>query len=952
MRLPRTPLLGRLSGPDTPPVVLLEAPPGFGKSWLVRRAADTDVLRLRGQLGPLADGTVQLPSTIVIDDGHLLGTEDVERLVEWIEDAPSTSRLIVAGRILPDVLHEVAHLVDGLIIDASAMAIQTEEVVGELPDHSMTLAKRIVAAADGSVRVIATALDQFFRDPSTDPIAVASHMIRVATSTALQHLDAHEHAVIALLARAPGIDRPLLDKLGGDGFVDRAILAGVPLRRQMTGALDLASASTFRAAPIDADTARELAGELLDRGRIMEAVVLLLDAGQQEQAIAMVIELSESLTDTVEPRDMINLLARLGATTDREPSLLLLRASATEALGRVEEAAVDVDRAVELAMDAAPSLRRRVAIESARTRLIHGRRDEAARIAQATLAELGDGETRTYARAHELLAECSATFDSRDDLQNAAESYRVAATAWESCGEFARARACRRDLALGVLSQLGRFDEGLAQVGQLLSTPDLSDAERSWTVLVEGFVLYNANRLDSADARFTRVTDLGFVLDNTRLIVAAAWGRALTASRRADRAETLRWITTAENTVFVNGADDLLGVPFLCDAATMLGALGEFDEARTFLDRARARNPVFPGQVRSTAFMLDARQGLLGDVDEALAQTVPVAWWQVKLLAAFAAARTGDPALARRLADEASRELVALGFSDFAALGEGRTYLELQAALAQAPGAAAVAPTSEAAPATTSTPPPVTATRQLLVMGDTMSIREGGETTQVPPGNPQRLVGVIVANGGSVSIDQVSDALWPDEELDVSRSRLRNVLLRLKRAVGEVVVRSGAGLRLVAGLPCDLHEFQRQATDALAAARNDPDLAGRLATAALAIGDAPLFVDFEYDEWAVGARRAAEQQLIGLLDLLSVQAEDSGDYPAAQALAERALRLDRYTDSRYVRLAELLTLQDRVAAAVAVLDDAALVARDMGAASGVPKGRHDELIRRTVIANS
>ena len=93
-----------------------------------------------------------------------------------------------------------------------------------------------------------------------------------------------------------------------------------------------------------------------------------------------------------------------------------------------------------------------------------------------------------------------------------------------------------------------------------------------------------------------------------------------------------------------------------------------------------------------------------------------------------------------------------------------------------------------------------------------------------------------------------------------------------------------------------------------------------------------MFVDFEYDEWALSARRTAEQQLIGLFDLLSVQAEDAGDLPVAQALAERALRLDRYTDSRYVRLAELLTLQDRVAAAIAVLDDAAEVAREMGGA--------------------
>ena len=56
--------------------------------------------------------------------------------------------------------------------------------------------------------------------------------------------------------------------------------------------------------------------------------------------------------------------------------------------------------------------------------------------------------------------------------------------------------------------------------------------------------------------------------------------------------------------------------------------------------------------------------------------------------------------------------------------------------------------------------------------------------------------------------------------------------------------------------------------------------------------------------------------------------------------------------SRYVRLAELLTLQNRVAAAVAVLDDAAAVARDMGATSGVPNNRHDARIRRTVTTTS
>ena len=133
--------------------------------------------------------------------------------------------------------------------------------------------------------------------------------------------------------------------------------------------------------------------------------------------------------------------------------------------------------------------------------------------------------------------------------------------------------------------------------------------------------------------------------------------------------------------------------------------------------------------------------------------------------------------------------------------------------------------------------------------------------------------------------------------------------MRLRRAVGDVVVRSGSGVRLAPDVTCDLHDFERLAADALASARADPELAGRLANDAVAIADGTVFVDFEYEEWALSARRAAEQQLINLLDLLSVQAEDAGDLPLAQALAERALRLDRYADSRYVRLAELLTLQ-------------------------------------------
>ena len=79
--------------------------------------------------------------------------------------------------------------------------------------------------------------------------------------------------------------------------------------------------------------------------------------------------------------------------------------------------------------------------------------------------------------------------------------------------------------------------------------------------------------------------------------------------------------------------------------------------------------------------MLDARRGVLGDLDAALQPTPPKEWWRVSSSRAYAMAQQGDLDDARRLLAEAHRELVALGFADFEALGEGRIHRELLALL-------------------------------------------------------------------------------------------------------------------------------------------------------------------------------------------------------------------------------------------------------------------------------
>src|SRR5690606_2441221 len=117
-------------------------------------------------------------------------------------------------------------------------------------------------------------------------------------------------------------------------------------------------------------------------------------------------------------------------------------------------------------------------------------------------------------------------------------------------------------------------------------------------------------------------------------------------------------------------------------------------------------------------------------------------------------------------------------------------------------------------------------------------------------------------HGGMASFDQLSDAIWAGDDVEASRARLRNVLLRLRRGAGNIVVRAGSGVRLAPDVACDLFDFERLATDALTSTRTDPDLAGHLAAQAVKLAEGPVFGDFEYEDWAVMARRSVEQKLI------------------------------------------------------------------------------------------
>ena len=226
----------------------------------------------------------------------------------------------------------------------------------------------------------------------------------------------------------------------------------------------------------------------------------------------------------------------------------------------------------------------------------------------------------------------------------------------------------------------------------------------------------------------------------------------------------------------------------------------------------------------------------------------------------------------------------------------------------------------------------VAASTQVLVLGEFRVLGADGDRTP-PPGLGARLVKLVaLAPGASIGVDEAVEWLWPELDPERGRARLRNVLSRLRAASGELVIRSGDALRLVPDAQVDLHRFDELARAALtAAARNAPE-APALAKEALAACAGEVLPDSPYESWAAAPRERARRRLIDLLDLLAVHHRRSGRLDDAVRVVERAIAIDRYDEERYVLAAELRREQGRHGAAMAMLERARSMVRELGLA--------------------
>lgn len=130
---------------------------------------------------------------------------------------------------------------------------------------------------------------------------------------------------------------------------------------------------------------------------------------------------------------------------------------------------------------------------------------------------------------------------------------------------------------------------------------------------------------------------------------------------------------------------------------------------------------------------------------------------------------------------------------------------------------------------------------------------ETADGVAVPPAGAPAVALAAVALRRSMHVEQLGDLLWPEADAALARQRLRNVLSRLRRSVGEVVHRHGDRVALGSEVRVDVHELDAAAVRTAAGA-----ISGEALERAVSLYRGPLLPEFVYEDWTAPDRQRIE----------------------------------------------------------------------------------------------
>lgn len=186
-----------------------------------------------------------------------------------------------------------------------------------------------------------------------------------------------------------------------------------------------------------------------------------------------------------------------------------------------------------------------------------------------------------------------------------------------------------------------------------------------------------------------------------------------------------------------------------------------------------------------------------------------------------------------------------------------------------------------------------------------------GERDVTPTGLPAEALKLVAVHGGRLHWEEVAEALWPAAPPERGRTRLRNVLSRLRTETGDVVARRGVLVQLAPDVHVDAIAFDRAARDVLALAARDAAAATASARAVLDLYTGDLLPEDRYASWTAEPRERLRRRFLAILDLLVQDAHRNADPEAALLLLERAIEVEPDAEDPYLDAAELLAALGR-----------------------------------------
>lgn len=884
------------------------------------------------------------PLLVVLDDAHHLTTRDCASLVlRLARGLLPPHRLVVAVRRLPAELEPLSNVLGVTKLRAEDLAFSEAEarevltkIYGSPPgDRDVRL---LLAATEGwaSALVLAASVHAHAHAGGASSGVLRTgggqQVIGPLLGGILARLTSPDRHAVIQLAHLPYLSPELAAAVGGDPRVfERIITAGVPLARTIAGRWEMPGPVADylgRQAGLEPRTALAAAPVYVREADIPAAVRVLLGAGQRAEAAALLAGLAPLEAEDFGWAELRNAAEAAGEdAVRRHPRVLLHLARVAETGHRRDVWREALDHAWQLVGDmdpeADPELLRELRAERAADLVWDERtRAEAAALAQSVVQEAGAGELAARARALETLGRLRTLWSQDGPHDDAEPLLAQSARLARQAGYLAWASRALMTLAVGLHFGMCRYTRALAVLDEAMVLLPARSQYRSFVLSFRADVLAWLGRHAEADAAVGEMRQIAEAAGEEWMFAYAAWSDAGVRSLRGDREGTVAAVLGVHQRRAA-WFDETAGIEFLAQAADWLDRVGEHQMAIDHLEQARSRMTGFERVVGVHEACVLGRSG-----DPVRAERVIVdvlarpeldqqERWRIMLLRAYAAWRGGDPQ---------AGALAATAFGTCRDLGIGDVPLRCEPTVTQALLPLAAAAGSDAAAALLGG----AATVSLALLG-CFELRRGGRRLDPPAGRPAMAVRAVAASGGRLRAEQLIEILWPEADAAAGRNRLKNLLSRLRAAVGEVLVRQEDTVALAPDSDCDAALFEAEARQALAlAAQGDRDGSAALARTALTRYRGDLLPDDRYDAWAAQPRERLRLRYLDLLDLAAAHAKDAGEVDDAIRLVQRAIDTEPYDENRYLLLATLLASQGRAGSARAAVRRARSALDELG----------------------